>query len=415
MPRAIVIGAGPAGSLSALLLARAGFAVELLEQHRFPRDKVCGECLSAVGLDVLARAGLTETLKSLGPVEFTRTLIHPADGPTLDLPLPRPMWGLTRHDLDPALLAVAAAAGVVVRQPARCEAIDADPTPRVRWRDLGSNRVTTDVADWVVVADGKGALPPPAPPATGDLGVKAHFENVDGPRDAIELFAGPGCYGGLAPVNGGRWNAAFSLPAAWVKEARGDVAAAFDRVVRFNPMLSGRLRHARQVSRWLAAPLPRFAPSGNWPAHVVPVGNAAAAVEPIGGEGMGLALRSAELAVAAIVAGDGPMGYQSLPQAYRSLWTVRRMTCRGAAIAVSNPTFADAVTPLVLSNQRLAHLVMRYTGKDDRLGAAPRALSYPFRGDFKTATPVLRYAEEPGETSGKTRLFGVPQHRRCCS
>ena len=140
MPRALVIGAGPAGSLSALLLARAGFAVELFEQHRFPRDKVCGECLSALGIDVLARAGLTQRLRTLLPVTLTRTLIHPADGPALDLPLPRPMWGLTRYELDRALLAAAGEAGAVLRQPARCESVNTGAVPQVRWRDLESNR-----------------------------------------------------------------------------------------------------------------------------------------------------------------------------------------------------------------------------------------------------------------------------------
>ena len=46
----VVIGAGPAGSVAAALLARAGLDVILIEQHRFPRDKVCGECLSALGI-----------------------------------------------------------------------------------------------------------------------------------------------------------------------------------------------------------------------------------------------------------------------------------------------------------------------------------------------------------------------------
>jgi len=55
MRTATVIGAGPAGSTAAMLLARAGWSVTLVEQHRFPRDKVCGECLSALGIDVLTR------------------------------------------------------------------------------------------------------------------------------------------------------------------------------------------------------------------------------------------------------------------------------------------------------------------------------------------------------------------------
>ena len=59
MPDVVIIGAGPAGSIAAIILARAGIDVVLIEQHRFPRDKVCGECLSALGIDVLRRLRLS--------------------------------------------------------------------------------------------------------------------------------------------------------------------------------------------------------------------------------------------------------------------------------------------------------------------------------------------------------------------
>ena len=47
---ALVIGAGPSGTASAILLAKAGWQVALMEQYRFPRQKVCGECISAINL-----------------------------------------------------------------------------------------------------------------------------------------------------------------------------------------------------------------------------------------------------------------------------------------------------------------------------------------------------------------------------
>jgi len=235
----------------------------------------------------------------------------------------------------------------------------------VRWRDTPTNRLVTTDADWVILADGKGAMLPPSPPPTGDLGIKAHFEGVDGPRDAIELFAGPGCYGGLAPVNGNRWNGAFGVPTAAVRRAGGDVSAVFAAIVRFNPRLAGRLSTARVVGRWLAAPLPRFAVAARWPHRVVPVGNAAAALEPIGGEGMGLALRSAELAVAEITrsATERHMNRPPLPQQYGRLWRTRRAACRGMARAVADPNLADTLAALLWENDRLTAAAMRWAGK----------------------------------------------------
>src|SRR5262245_14089568 len=50
---ALIVGAGPAGSAAALLLARAGWSVALIEKAEFPRRKVCGEFISATSLPLL--------------------------------------------------------------------------------------------------------------------------------------------------------------------------------------------------------------------------------------------------------------------------------------------------------------------------------------------------------------------------
>jgi flavin-dependent dehydrogenase len=55
---AVVVGAGPAGSLAARQLAIAGIDTLLVEKARFPREKVCGCCLSARALAVLESVGL---------------------------------------------------------------------------------------------------------------------------------------------------------------------------------------------------------------------------------------------------------------------------------------------------------------------------------------------------------------------
>src|SRR3954470_19712260 len=55
---ALVIGAGPAGSATAILLARAGWKVVLVEQDAYPRRKVCGECLGAANLALLDELGV---------------------------------------------------------------------------------------------------------------------------------------------------------------------------------------------------------------------------------------------------------------------------------------------------------------------------------------------------------------------
>src|SRR5580704_6165585 len=65
---ALVIGGGPGGATAALLLAKAGWSVGLVEKVSFPRRKVCGEFLSATNLPLLRHLGLAESFLELaGP------------------------------------------------------------------------------------------------------------------------------------------------------------------------------------------------------------------------------------------------------------------------------------------------------------------------------------------------------------
>ena len=94
MRDALIIGAGPAGSVAAILLA-VGWQVHLVEQHRFPRDKVCGECLSSTGFDVLSLLNLESAFLKIQPIPLNRTVLHAMDGECVSLELPQPMWGLS--------------------------------------------------------------------------------------------------------------------------------------------------------------------------------------------------------------------------------------------------------------------------------------------------------------------------------
>ncbi|HSG47467.1 MAG TPA: FAD-dependent monooxygenase, partial [Longimicrobiales bacterium] len=60
---AVVVGAGPAGALTAALAARRGLATLLVERSAFPRWKVCGACLNPAGVAVLRWAGLDGILE----------------------------------------------------------------------------------------------------------------------------------------------------------------------------------------------------------------------------------------------------------------------------------------------------------------------------------------------------------------
>jgi len=365
MPDVTIIGAGPAGSVAALLLARANWRVTLLEQHRFPRDKVCGECLSADGIEVLSRIGLRESIEALHPIRLTRSIFTGADGPAATFDLPREMWGIPRSVMDARLLNAARDAGANVLQPWRCEHVTGGVCPVARARDLETNELHDFSPHYVIVADGKAALGDERPQSTGDFGLKAHFTNVNAPPDAIMLLGARGHYVGVAPVTVDTWNIALSVPQERLRACDGDGDKLLDVMTGESSSLAAALDGARRTTDWLAAPLPRFGVAKRWPRRVIPIGNAAAALEPIGGEGMGLAMRSAELAAEALIDAERArveVNVARLRREYVNLWNTRRLACRVSALAVSSPALAHAVLPLAESGP-LARLAMSWMGK----------------------------------------------------
>jgi 2-polyprenyl-6-methoxyphenol hydroxylase-like FAD-dependent oxidoreductase len=362
MPTAVIIGGGPAGSMAGILLARAGWQVSLIEQHRFPREKVCGECLSPLALEVLHRSGLLPTIRAAGATQLRHFAVY-AGHRSVQTSLNQLMLGLSRGRFDDILLDAAKEAGVTVHQPARCQSISGEADQcELQIRDLAANRVFMLNASHVLLADGKGALLPSRAPTTGDFGIKAHFTNVAAGREAIELFSTCGRYGGVAPIEGDRWNAAFSVKASDLAACHGDIDRLFAGLCSGNHFLAERFASAERCGEWLASPLPRFAVRRRWPAGVIPLGNAAAALEPIGGEGMGLALRSAELVCEFLLAGS-LHDRARLQRRFENLWSLRRIACRSAACLIASPIFGSPAVALLASSQSLGRLAMRLTGK----------------------------------------------------
>src|SRR5262249_3464878 len=109
----VVVGAGPAGAASAILLAEHGLSVPVLERGPRPRPKVWGECLSPEGGRVLDRLGVLKTVDAGGAVPLAGMRITAPDGTVLDArygavgrfrPYREHATGVPRATLDGALL-----------------------------------------------------------------------------------------------------------------------------------------------------------------------------------------------------------------------------------------------------------------------------------------------------------------------
>ncbi len=69
---AIVVGTGVTGATLACLLARAGRRTLLLDRAAFPRDKVCGSCLSPAAITLMSELGLSDALRAAAPRPLRR-------------------------------------------------------------------------------------------------------------------------------------------------------------------------------------------------------------------------------------------------------------------------------------------------------------------------------------------------------
>ena len=100
----LVVGAGPAGSACAQALARAGHDVLLVDQHAFPRDKVCGDGLIPDSHGALKRLGVWEEVAALAqPVPHVRC-VGPRGG---QVDVPGQLSVLPRKVLDHVLVRAA--------------------------------------------------------------------------------------------------------------------------------------------------------------------------------------------------------------------------------------------------------------------------------------------------------------------
>jgi geranylgeranyl reductase family protein len=320
MPAAdvVVVGAGPAGAATAILLAEAGHEVLLLDRARFPRDKVCGEYLSPEGSRILDRLGVLKAVEAAGARPLRGMRITAPDGTRLCGDYPRAgRWrGYRDHALavprrlfDAVLVERARALPVTVREGFRVtdlvveggrvtgvEGVDQDGGG-LRSERLGARLVVGADGRASVVARRLGLVRPH--PWLRRLALMTYAEGVDHDPERGEIFLDPPAYSILNPVADGCVNLSLVVPVAEGARQKADLTGYFDRAVAAFPFLRDRLREGRR-----AAPVRALAPLAyrvDPPRHggVILVGDALGFLDPFTGEGIYAALRSAELAVEA--------------------------------------------------------------------------------------------------------------------
>ena len=308
-PDAVVVGAGPAGSIAALVLARAGVDVRLVDRSGFPRGKLCGDTLNPGALSILDRLGIGTRVREraipIGGMVVTGPL-----GARVACDYPDGLAGaaISRRDLDAVLLdaAVAAGAEFVPGTPVH-GALRADGGARVAGVRVGQEgRDRNMPARLVIAADGRrsrlasavGLTCTAAAPRRWAFG--AYFTDVDGVTARGEMHIRPDGYTGVAPLPGNLTNVCVVRELASARHGERAIGAeTLGRALAGDPDLRARFVHARQVSIVTSlGPLAVDTRSAGCPGLLL-AGDAAGFVDPMTGDGLRFALRGGELAAEA--------------------------------------------------------------------------------------------------------------------
>src|SRR5689334_8002795 len=184
----LVIGAGPAGTAAAITAARNGSRVVCIDKAVFPRDKTCGDGLTANALRLLAALGVSnDDLAGAAPLFVRETMLVSPSGRRVALPIPNDgahAAVVSRHTLDAALVAVARRSGVDLREGIAVIALEQQPAGVRCTLDDG----TVIDAPHAIAADGhwsavRRLLEPDAPRDLGEWhAVRQYFEGVDDDR-----------------------------------------------------------------------------------------------------------------------------------------------------------------------------------------------------------------------------------------
>lgn len=370
---AVVVGAGPAGSSAAAVLAERGRSVLLLEKDVFPRHKVCGEFLSADALPSLERIGALKAVEEATSERMTRGALHLANGRAVSFPLPAPALGLSRYRLDDLLARRARDAGADVRFAARVLSVAraAESGFHVRFahrQEEGDIGARTAIGAWGRWDSLDRAL---------ERGfVRRHSRFLGWSRDfggdttflagEVRLFLFAGGYCGLSRVEDGAVNLAGVVSERAWKGAAGGWPAVVDAARRGNPALDrdlGRLQPG-PVGFLGTGPVffTRKPPSEN---DLLMAGDAAGVIDPFSGEGQAAALASG------ILAGEtaerllsGELSREECARVYAEAWrkrftrrfawsaAFRRLVLNGTVGAIAGRLAGENLVRLAISVTR---------------------------------------------------------------
>ncbi len=300
----VVIGGGPAGSVSALYARRAGLSVCVLEKAQFPRETLCGEFLSHEVVDVLDNLGLRSDFLALEPNPIRHVVLSFGSRTPLRAPLGFTAYGLTRSRFDAFLLFAAQRAGATVAQP--CEVSRVTGVPGAYSVACTSPRGPMTLrALRIVAAHGKISLPGPHRQGEYDRGrmrfaaAKLHLpaSSLRGAAlNEIVLALGKDIYCGINHVGEGVATiCCLDHRTAHAPSMRERILQLASANPTFGRMLTEEALSALRSATMYGAGNISFGIRDVAQDGIIKIGDAAGVIAPLAGDGIAMALQGAHL------------------------------------------------------------------------------------------------------------------------
>ncbi len=349
-----IVGAGPAGSTLAALLAKRGVKVAVFDRDAFPRDKLCGEFLSYDALPVLEPLGVVDAIDRAGAPRIESCRIVGTSRP-YEFRFPHAARGVSRLLLDELLIRTAHANGADRRDGETVtdlRSLDARVIVGAwgRWGRFDQQMQRSFVHDR----------------SHRNFGFKRHYVSRSRPASqTIDLYAFHRGYLGVNAVEGGLTNICGLVHASRLTGHKGRWDAFVETIRAEEPRLEALYAgHVPAQETFLSSEPVIFRARSAVEGGVFMIGDASGVIDPLTGNGMAMAMQSALLAAPLLVRLlESPLKRTLIEDEYRqrhrAFFTPRIGWSRAVAALLSRPRLLDAALATVRAGGIGAALLRR--------------------------------------------------------
>ena len=299
----IIIGGGPAGSSAAMLLTKKGYSVALIEKKIFPREVLCGEFISGEVIHFMEENSLLTDFLNLKPNTVTSFRFTGSNGKEISSALTFPAYSLKRSKLDHFLLLNARDNGVCIFQPAEVKALsefnDGYSVPL-----LTSEGMSSISSKIIVAAYGKQnildrKLRRQFASNTPMNGIKIHLNKNclnNFPMHEIQIYSGSGIYCGLNAVDENTVTVCFLYNREKHKTtSTGMLEKLANENPTFGSLISDDFINQLDCNQVYGTGNIYFGTKELTDRGIFYVGDSAGVIAPLAGDGIGMAVQSAQL------------------------------------------------------------------------------------------------------------------------